>query len=140
MKATLVSRHDLPRAWPHLWPLLEPAVRRSADVPAPRPLARLIAGEAQLWAVVEAGRPIAAVVTQITLQPETRCLVWLVGGRRLRDWAPFFVARLEAWARGWGCVSIWGAGRPGWARLVAAMGGVRIADVDGQPAWERRMA
>lgn len=124
-------------AWPALWPLLEPAVTRAPG--KPDVLARIIAGDAQLWAIVEDGKPVAAVVTQITLQPEKRCLLWQVGGSRVREWAADFLAVLEPWARAWGCVAIWGAGRAGWARIVKAFGGVRIDDVDGLATWERRL-
>ena len=56
-----ISLRDLHLVWPDLWPLLEPAVKRSPD--KPDVLARLIARDAQLWAVYEGDRPVAAIVT-----------------------------------------------------------------------------
>jgi hypothetical protein len=47
---------------------------------------------------------------------------------------------IEAWARELGCVALWGAGRAGWVRIVKKFGGVDIGIVDGQPAWQRRIA
>ena len=52
MTATGIPLRDLHLVWPELWPLLEPAVRRTPD--KPDVLARLIARDAQLWAVYEA--------------------------------------------------------------------------------------
>lgn len=71
---------------------------------------------------------------------EKRCLIWLVGGSRLREWAADFIAKLEDWARSLGCVALRGVGRPGWARIVKKFGGVSVDAVDGLPAWERRIA
>jgi len=162
MITTSIPLRHLHLAWPDLWPLLEPAAKRAPNQPDACPacpersrrepaewvLARLIAGDAQLWAILEDGKPVAAVVTQITFtpsaaegpEPEKRCLLWLIGGSRVDEWAAGFLARIETWARAWGCVAIWGAGRSGWSRIVRRFGGERIADVDGEPAWERRIA
>ena len=47
----------------------------------------------------------------------------------------------RAWARDtMGCVALWGAGRAGWVRIVKKFGGEDIGIVDGQPAWQRRIA
>ena len=54
MIATGIPLRDLHFAWPDLWPLLEPAVRRTPD--KPDVLARLIARDAQLWAVLPGER------------------------------------------------------------------------------------
>ena len=126
--------------WPVLGPMLAPAVRRSPD--APDVLAELRARNAQLWMVCEAGRPIAAVVTKVLDHDDgqRRCLLWLIGGRGARQWADGLLGAIEAWARPLGCVALWGCGRRGWARLVEPRGFQRIADVNGQPAWQRRMA
>ena len=71
---------------------------------------------------------------------EKRCLIWLVGGSHLREWAADFIAKLEDWARSLGCVTLRGVGRPGWAQIVKKFGGVSVDAVDGLPAWERRIA
>jgi len=135
--AMMVELHLEPPSlvWRELGSMLAPAQRAGQ----PDVLSQIVEGWAQLWAVVDNGKPVAAVVTQITLQPEKRCLLWQVGGSRLREWAADFLAVLEPWARAWGCVAIWGAGRAGWARIVKAFGGVRIDDVDGLETWERRI-
>ena len=145
MTATGIPLRCLHLVWPDLWPLLEPAVRRTPD--KPDVLARLIACDAQLWAVYPSaslragdGRaPVAAIVTQITLSPEKRCRLWLVGGSRVREWIGDFLAKVEDWARSLGCVALWASGREGWARLVNEFGGRGIGTVDGFPAWERRL-
>jgi hypothetical protein len=129
---------DLHLVWHELWPLLEPAVKRSPD--KPDVLARLIARDAQLWAVYEGATPVAAIVTTIQVATEKRCLIWLVGGSRLGEWAADFLAKVEAWARSLGCVALWGAGRRGWTRMAEKFGGRSIGIIDGQLAWERRFA
>jgi hypothetical protein len=138
MLATAIPLRHLHLVWSDLGPLLEPAVKRSPD--KPDVLARLLFHDAQLWAVYDAGLPVAAIVTQIQLGREKRCLIWLVGGSRLREWAGDFIAKLEHWARSLGCVTLRGVGRPGWARIVKTFGGVSVDAVDGLPAWERRIA
>jgi len=174
MASTGIPLRDLHLAWPDLWPLLEPAVRRTPD--KPDVLARLIARDAQLWAVYDGDEAIAAIVTQITLlRPclssvarsaqedgasacaeasadgsegealrssegaKKGCRLWLVGGSRLREWAPEFLCKLELWARSLGCVALWGSGREGWDRIVKRMGGTSIGTIAGFPAWERRL-
>jgi hypothetical protein len=138
MTATGIPLRHLHLVWSDLWPLLEPAVKRSPD--KPDVLVRLIACDAQLWAVYDGPAPVAAIVTQIQIGGEKRCLIWLVGGSRLREWAADFIAKLEDWARSLGCVTLRGVGRPGWARIVKKFGGVSVDAVDGLPAWERRIA
>jgi hypothetical protein len=153
MTATGIPLRHLHLVWSDLWPLLEPAVKRSPDFsagdgagPDACPelaewvLARLLCHDAQLWAVYDADAPVAAIVTQIQVSNEKRCLIWLVGGSRLREWAADFIAKLEDWARSLGCVALRGVGRPGWARIVKKFGGVSVDAVDGLPAWERRIA
>jgi len=154
MTTTGIPLRDLHLVWADLWPLLEPAVKRSPDKPdaCPEPaewvLARLIAGDAQLHAVYEGATPVAAIVTTIQVaahstssgQAEKRCLLWLVGGSRLKEWAAEALRVIGDWARGLGCVALWGAGRPGWARIVEQFGGRSIGMIDGQHAWERRIA
>lgn len=124
---------DLARVWPTLWPMLEPAIR--ASVSKPNILAALYAREAELWAIVDDGRPIAAIVTQVQATPEPRCLLWMIGGSRVREWAADFMTVLIYVARAGGCVSIVGAGRRGWARIVKKFGGEPIDPIEGSPAW-----
>ena len=143
-----IPLRDLRRVWHELWPLLEPAVKRSPDYSAVTRagadaewlLARLIARDAQLWAVYEGATPVAAIVTTIQVAAEKRCLIWLVGGSRLGEWAADFLAKVEAWARSLGCVALWGAGRRGWTRMAEKFGARSIGIIDGQLAWERRFA
>lgn len=133
-----IHLHALPFAWPILWPMLETAAKQVNL--SENDVRRVIeSGHAELWAIAEKGKPVAAVVTKVTLEPKPRCLMWLIGGRRTREWAGTFLAKIEAKAREWGCVALWGVGRDGWARIVEANGFVRIADVDGFATWERRL-
>jgi hypothetical protein len=135
-----MTRHipvaDLNCVWPALWPLLKPAVESSPD--KPDVLAELLAHRADLWAVYEDGKPVAAIVT--AKQEDGRCLVWLIGGARFREWVRDFLAVLEPTARAAGCTALWACGRRGWARWAPNYGWSRIADHNGQPAWQRRLA
>jgi hypothetical protein len=142
-----VPLSHLARAWPDLWPLLEPALRRSPDKPAACAdvegwlLARLLAHDAQLWAVYAGSKPVAAIVTEVQDgEGQRRCLLWLIGGSRARDWADDLLALVESWARSLGCTALWGSGRRGWARIVEPLGFLRITDLNGQPAWQRRIS
>lgn len=131
-----MTLHD---TWVRVLPMLEPAIALAPE--RPDVLARLMSGHAQLWPIIENGTPIAAVVTEITLVPEKRCRIWLVGGTRLREWAGGFLSAIEAWARSLDCVAIWGTqSRRGWLRLVEKFGGTNGGIVNGEPTWERRIA
>lgn len=135
----MVPAIDLAKAWPHLWPLLEPAASRS-DMTAHEVMLPILNGEAQLWAIRENGVPVAAVTTQITLQPERRCRLWLVGGSRMNEWAADFMTTIEPWARSLGCTAIWGTqSRKGWKRIVRLLGGEEFGLLNGIPAWGRRI-
>lgn len=124
--------------WHELWPLLEPAVKRTPD--KPDVLARLIARDAQLWAVYEDSAPIAAIVTTIMLDASMKkCRLWLIGGSRATDWAGDFVPQVAHWARGLGCTALWASGREGWARLAKRLGWENVGTVAGFPAWERSL-
>jgi hypothetical protein len=135
MTAFAISLDALREVWPGLWPLLEPALKRSTDDPRPDVLADLFASRAQLWAIYENGKAVAAVVTRIQNDPEKRCLLWLIGGSRVGEWAPDFLARCAAWARSIDCVALYGAGRNGWARIVKKFGGESIEPINGSLAW-----
>ena len=138
MNTIAIPLQHLHVVWHELAPLLEPAVRRSTD--KPDVVAHLLAGEAQLWAIYDGGQAVAAIVTRIQqTHDERRCLLWLVGGRRVREWAADFLTELETWARSLGCVTLWGCGRRGWARMVEEFGGKSIGLFNGEPAWERRL-
>ena len=133
-----IHLHALPFAWPQLWPMLEPAA--SQVNLTEKEVRRIIeSGHAELWAVHEDGNPVAAVVTQVTLEPEKRCLIWIVGGSRVREWMGVFMAKIEAKAREWGCVGLWASGRSGWKHIAKALGFERVENQDGFPVWERRL-
>jgi hypothetical protein len=136
---TGISLSHLHLVWPDLWPLLEPATLLAPE--KPDVLGRLLSQHAQLWAVYEDGKPLAAIVTEITLMPEKRCRIWLVGGTRMREWAGDFLAMIEHWARAYGCAALWGTqSRAGWLRIVRKFGGEEAGIINGQLTWERRIA
>lgn len=136
MMAGMIPLRRLHEVWHELGPLLEPAVLSSPD--KPQVLAELLAQRADLWGIYEDGKPVAAIVT--TKKEDGRCLVWLVGGRRMNEWARQFLMVLADAARDAGCWAIWGTGRRGWARVMPKLGFERIDDHDGRPAWQWRIA
>lgn len=143
MVSSIVPRSDLAVLWPLLWPPLERAAKRAKPAPLGQAEVRALIerGQAELWAILEDGRPIAAITTQVTLLPEKRCRIWLVGGTRMDAWAADFMATIERWAREHGCAAVYGEQtRPGWARIVDLFGGSPIDTADGIPAWGRRLA
>jgi hypothetical protein len=133
MTATGIPLRDLHHVWPELWPLLEPAVKRSAQ--KPDVLADLLAKRADLWAIYEDGSPVAAIVTQIQDGAERSCCLWLIGGSRVKEWLADFIAVIAPWARELGCVSLWANGRRGWTHWIRKFGAEDIGVIDGAPAW-----
>lgn len=121
--ATGIPDDRLGDVWPRLWPLLEPAARRSPeriDI-----LAGLFARDLQLWAVYEKLLPIAGIVTRLwrdTTSGELHCQIHLVGGSRLLEWANDFLDKLTAWAKAEGCSWLEAAGRKGWTRIAPRLG------------------
>lgn len=125
-----MSLHD---TWVVLEPMLRPAIETSMN--RPRVLADVMGGYAQLWAINENGKPVAVVVTRIQTTTEKHCLLWLVGGTRVAEWAPTFIERIMQFARSYDCVALYGAGRKGWARIVKKFGGESIEPLNGSLAW-----
>ncbi len=135
--ATGVPRQSLHDHWVGLWPLIKPAYDQSPE--KDDILAGLMSKDFQLWAVYARNVPVAGIVTRILrvgTSSRLDCRLWLIGGERLSDWAPDLLNILIPWAKAEGCTTLSGSGRRGWARIVRRFGGVRIADENGQPAWE----
>jgi len=92
----------------------------------------------QLWAVFDKNTAVAGIVTRLLRESTSgnlHCRLWLVGGSRLSEWAPDFIAKLIPWAKAEGCTEINGSGRKGWRRIVARFGGVEEGEEDGLPVW-----
>ena len=74
--------------------------------------------QAQLWAVWEGQRCLAALVTKITDHDKGRvCTIAHCGGIELCSWREHLNV-LEAWAREKGCCRIDIVGRKGWERVL----------------------
>ena len=140
MSVASIHLHALSFAWPILWPMLEKAARRTPGITEMDVRRTIESGHAQLWAIVENGQPVAAVATQVTLEPEKRCRVWLVGGSRMTEWLPDFLKSLSPWARGLGCTMIWGTqSRSAWVRIARTLGCEPIEPFNDIPAWGKRI-
>ena len=134
--ATGIPVAHLPLVWRDLWPLIEPAYRRShekEDLPLGLAVRRL-----QLWAIYQGGVPIAAVVTRLNRHlgsGDLDCRIWLVGGRDLTHWLGDFLAKLIPWARAEGCACLSGSGRKGWTRIARQLGCVPDGEEGGDTVW-----
>lgn len=99
-------------------PMLRPALGpgdTTMDV-----LKQLFSKDAQLWAVLDRGWPIAGIVTQIVTDGAGRkvCNIWAVGGSNIQGWF-HNLSTIEAWAKSEGCVAVTvEQGRPGWQRMM----------------------
>lgn len=128
----------LSRVWPLAWPLLEPAMKRSPD--RIDLLHALRAHDAQLWLIGESGALVAAIVTMLKEhEGNLRCLWWLIGGARPREWGADAVRVIGDWAREQGCSEMYGIGRKGWARIVPAFGFTWNGDGANGSEWRRAL-
>lgn len=127
-----MTLHD---TWVRVLPMLESAIALAPE--NPRVLSRLMSGDAQLWGIYDGAEPIAAIVTGFLSSPK-RCLIWLVGGSRIREWKDGFMAKIEAWARSHGCVALYAESpRRGWSRIANELGFTPTSPLNGFFTWER---
>lgn len=137
MVATGIRSDHLYDVWLPLWPLLKKAYDKSPD--KLDLLAGIRSRELQLWAVYGKDGPVAGIVSRLLRHEgtsgELHCHLYLVGGSHLSIWAPDFITKISAWARGEGCSALTGNGRRGWARIVKRFGGEQIEDREGMPCW-----
>lgn len=113
-----VSPLHLARMWPHVQPLLDPALAPDlADDDIETVRADLDAGRALLWIVWD-GTLRAAVTTKIVDTPNKRlCVITACGGRGVRDWVGL-VAEIERYAAAECCDAVRLTGRRGWKRFL----------------------
>lgn len=136
MIATGIRSDHIGAVWPDIWPLIEPAYAKSRE--KTDLLGGIRSKDLQAWAIYEKNQPLAGIVTRlwrVGTSGELHCRIWLVGGSRMSEWAPDFIAKLSTWAKAEGCTELNGAGRRGWKRIVARFGGVSAPDEDGELAW-----
>jgi hypothetical protein len=99
--------------WSRFKAFLEPAKARGG-------LDTLLGPHELLWAVFEAGRPIAA-ATARWIPSERVVEVVLVGGEGFRKWLKPLDDMIGRWARDEGAVALRAYGRSGWARVLGWM-------------------
>ncbi len=115
-----VDRTDLAGAWRIAEPwLVKACARPGCDLSPSDLLGDLLAGLASLVMIREAGRPVAAGVTQVGRHGDgaLSCFVLAVGGAGARAWR-HTLWTIEAGAARVGCTRVEFVGRPGWARLL----------------------
>lgn len=133
----VVGTRWLGHVWADLWPLVKRAWDKSDDKSEILPGLR--ERRFQLWGIYCNTEPVAGIVTRLRVgtSGELHCHVWLIGGSRLSEWAPDFVAKLIPWAKAEGACAITGNGRLGWSRIMPTLGFSRVDDLDGLPCWKR---
>lgn len=95
-------------------------------------LAGILKNEWSLWIAEVEGLTTAAILTKVTQYPRARvCHIFLVGGKRLKDWWPHFEPAIIAYATEHGCKRIDAGGRDGWPKVAGArrVGGMFVRDL-----------
>lgn len=100
------------------WPHAEPHLARVADFNAEYELDLLQKKLRQLWLVVDDGKVLAAMTTEVTDEPEKVITVVNAGGRDLDRWQDAFEAKVDAWAADIGATRARVIGRRGWVRRL----------------------
>jgi hypothetical protein len=113
------------------WPALEPHIARVCAFGGEwRPetvLRRCAEQSAQLWAVYDEARPIAAAVTEVIDKDLRRdCNIWLCAGSYSEQARDCLLREIEDWARRVGCERIQLVGRRGWEKKMPAYRRTRV--------------
>lgn len=126
MISTSIPVENVEQAWPALEPHIE-RVCRLADWSAATVKKRLLAAEAQAWAVLEEGRVQAAVITEILDRDRDRCCnIWLCAGSYSDQARDSLLREVEDWARRIGCERVTLIGRRGWEKKLPAYRRTRV--------------
>jgi hypothetical protein len=115
----LPALDELARRWSEVGPILKRATDRTQGCYEPIDVLRqAMAGQVGFWFIETGARLDAVVVVEIRQYPRKRAVaINFIAGRRLTEWWPEFVERMDALARHHGCTLISAYGRPGWVRF-----------------------
>lgn len=122
----MIRVHEVPTRmvldfWPVTEPMLAKAARHHPFADTECMLARLLAGEAQMFVLVEDGIE-AVLLTEVIEYPNGRNVgqVWAMGGLKgiWKRGGELAEKAVEAWCRRFHCDTIAVVGRPGWRRLL----------------------
>lgn len=117
-----VQVEELPRVWHKIWPILEPATKRSTINAWTGATLResLESKHSQLWIVFdrENNELVGACTTDLAIHNgETVLEVPLLAGQQFMAWGHILWAILTAWGAEQGAKTIAGFGRRGWVRV-----------------------
>jgi len=109
-----------------VWPLAEGHVRKAIDqgdglVTVESHHDAVLDDRRQLWLVWDEAKKecVATFVTEII---NDHFFMWVCGGKRMKEWLHLAQEGLERWARANGCKGMQLWGRPGWTRVLDALG------------------
>lgn len=116
---------ELAARWWQVSPLLKRATDRSGGTYAPEDVLReVFGGVVGIWFVEDENEDLIAVaVAGVRQFPQKRVVqISFVAGKRLAEWWPEWVERMDQLARESGATAIYAYGRPGWIRFWKARG------------------
>lgn len=123
---TGIQSVDIPRYWPHIRPVLAPAVAEFAfgEFTVDDLFVGGLAQDLQFWVVsLDHKSPTAFFVTRIVDYPRKRvCKFVIIAGERIDEWYDDAFVVLEPWAKAIGCVEAEQVGRKGWLRKLGPKG------------------
>ena len=115
-----VEPWNVPRYWAIVAPLLEPAVEYADGNLGIEDLRdSLLQGQMHLWVSFRGAQLEMAFITRFNAYQRRRsCQVVVLGGENREHWREDHQAKIEAWAKQYGCdcLEIWG--RKGWIRAL----------------------
>jgi uncharacterized protein (DUF2126 family) len=123
-----VLSESVDQVWSEVKPLLEEAIKRSADgkYEADDIYTAVKARDMQLWVAFDDKGLCAIEITQIVKYPRKKVLMlFFTAGRQAENWL-HLIDELGLFAKEHGCTAIEGYGRPGWEKLSAPLGFKKI--------------
>lgn len=109
-----IATEHLNAYWPHAVPHLSRVP--GFDEAFERKLVE--AQDRQLWLMVDDGKVLAAVTTEVSEEPEKVISVMNGGGVDMDRWLDAFEGRLDEWAKAIGATRLRVVGRRGWVRRL----------------------
>jgi hypothetical protein len=109
------------RLWEHLAPFLLLGLSAATDKTLEQVVAGVIAGDDDLWAVIQDGKVIGSFLTSSFEDPESNALflgVYGLGGTRAETWARKLGDEMVDAAKQRGCGSVRFCGREAWSRVL----------------------
>ena len=103
--------------WPHVEPLLRPAVQNVGLSDFDDIATEILNGEALVWIAWNEKIAAAASTSLQRIGPDLICVLTACGGSDMRDWLPL-LGKIEAYAKAEGCKSLRIFGREGWQRVL----------------------